>query len=270
VRMRILAGLMLLLAAVMVVKIGENRKKLPDEIILPTPAVSPSAVNETPPNGNLITVDYGNNSYKILAVRITAGDTLSLIPNFEKQQDAETLAESNICRTAINGGFYREDNSPLGLFYSNGNLLSKQIKSQLVTGFFWQDLNGNRGFGRELPVTVSETDFIMQTGPYIPVGDYRLKLVQDEHARRSMVAKDDKNNFYLISVIDGENSYAGPLLADLPSIFSQPKIQNRISFTELLNLDGGSASFFYDKGAENSVILSSLTPVGSLLCLKTN
>ena len=100
------------------------------------------------------------------------------------------------------------------------------------------------------------------------VGDYTIKLVQDEPARRSVVGKDKNNNLYLISIIEKDDHFSGPFLSYLPSIFFRPDVQKEWEFTEILNLDGGSASFFYDKGEDAELILPSLTQVGSLICLR--
>ena len=83
-----------------------------------------------------------------------------------------------------------------------------------------------------------------------------------------MIGKDKNHNLFLISIIEKGNHYSGPNLVDLPSIFFQPDVQKRWEFTEILNLDGGSASFFYDKGEDAELILPSITEVGSLICVR--
>src|SRR3989338_2670186 len=245
-----------------------NNQRQPITPTASPPETLPAQAPLSVPNGEIIEVAFNNTDYQLLVIPIKAENKILLIPNFTNGKNGEELVTENNCRSAVNGGFYREDGKPLGLFYSQGKSWSKQIQSQVVTGFFWQDKEGNRNLSRNLAVAPEEADFILQTGPFMIVGDYQLKLVQDEQARRSVIGKDKNNNLFLISIIEKGNHYSGPNLVDLPSIFFQPDVQKRWEFTEILNLDGGSASFFYDKGEDAELILPSITEVGSLICVR--
>ncbi|KKS46904.1 hypothetical protein A3J20_01985 [Candidatus Gottesmanbacteria bacterium RIFCSPLOWO2_02_FULL_42_29] len=257
-----------LLAATIGLLVNKVKEAVPITPIEIPVKEEPSPTPLTVPNGEVIETIFNNTDYQLLVIPIKTENNILLIPNFTNGKNAEELVTENNCRSAINGGFYREDGNPLGLFYSHGEIAGKQIQSQLITGFLWQDKDSNRNFSRNLALAPEEADFILQTGPFMIVGDYQLKLVQDEQARRSVIGKDKNNNLFLISIIEKGNHYSGPNLVDLPSIFFQPDVQKRWEFTEILNLDGGSASFFYDKGEDAELILPSITEVGSLICVR--
>ena len=216
-------------------------------------------------NGKNIELTYGEQKLIIYAIEVPQSANLSLISNFEGRETGQTLAERNGCQVASNGGFYQENGKALGLFFSDGIALGEFINSNLVNGFFWQDKSGSR-FIDNNPPDISDTDFILQTGPFMSVGR-KISLITDEQARRILLALDNKKNLYILAVVDKENSYSGPNLADLPIIFAENDVQQQIPFTTVLNLDGGAASFFYTRD-KNEVILSEITTIGSLICIR--
>lgn len=231
----------------------------------PTPVIS-----LTPNSTNLkvITVQLNEKAYTIYSSLISTSKKLVLIPNFTQKEFGQNIAETNNCTSAINGGFYTKANTPLGLFAFNGTAVSKEIQSNLVNGFFWENEKGIRFAEKTPPADITKLHFIFQSGPLIRVGNYKLKIVNDEMDRRSLIGKDEKNNFYMISITQNENSLSGPLLSDIARIFFQASIQKEIPFTQLLNLDGGSASFFYAKDGKSKFVLSELTSIGSLICVQ--
>ncbi len=217
--------------------------------------------------GKILKIVFNNHEYIILAVQIRTTDNLLLIPNFKEEYYAEDIAKTNECDYAINGGFYREDGLPLGLFYSNNTQLGKTAKSSIAKGFFIQKKDGDKNFALDPPKDYSTIDFAFQSGPLFQARNIRLPMIKDEFARRSLIGWDE-SSYYLITVFSSENFYEGPLLSDLPSIFADKNIQNTIPFKLLLNLDGGSASFFYSKNSGEPFVLSSFSNVGSVICMK--
>jgi len=232
------------------------------------PVYAPSPIS-IPDNLQKIELNFANQPLIIYATEINQQTTMLLIPNFTNKESGLILTEKSHCQKAINGGFYQNNNKPLGLFISQGIEYGKEIRSNLVTGFFWQEKNGQRLVSRIKPEDIVDNlDFILQTGPFMTVGDYRLKLVSDEKTRRMLLALDKNNKLYIISVTDKNNSFNGPFLSDLPQIFHLPDIQKHIAVTTLLNLDGGAASYFYVSDGKTNFSLSEITPIGSLLCIK--
>lgn len=234
---------------------------------LPTPTSSPP---QSPVVWSYqITVPYDNQTLIINYIEITKSAKLTLIPNFSDKENGEMIVAKYNCDFAANSGFYQEDGKPLGLFMTGGSKYGEQTISNIATGFFWQDKNNNRFLGKN-PPDLSSLDLIFQAGPLIIPGNYQLKMIDDEKARRILMAADLQNRLYLMSVFDEENNFSGPNLADLPAIFASSSIQEVIPVTTILNLDGGAASFFYAKEKNIIFSLSEITPIGSLICVKNN
>jgi hypothetical protein len=232
-----------------------------------------SRINPTPtpirvPRGNNTIISYGTRQLQILSVEIPASASMILIPNFTEKQFGEILVATNSCDMAINGGFYTGAGKPLGLFTTKTNQFGKAVISNVANGFFWENNFGERFMDRQPPEASIQPTFIFQTGPYMPVINKRLSLINDGQSRRSLLGITNENKFYAISVLGQENNLSGPYLADIPVIFALPEIQKVLPLVTVLNLDGGSASFFYSKDEFGELALSSLSPIGSLLCVK--
>jgi uncharacterized protein YigE (DUF2233 family) len=223
------------------------------------PPINPIVPSPTPteaPKG--VSLDNQLFTYAIIQ---TKAQQIQLLPNFIKRDTSQTIIESNVCQSAINGGFYDTDNQPLGFFRSQNETLRAASKNSLLNGFFSIDQNNIVSIGSDVP---SDTARIaLQTGPIVSNGTL-LKINNDEHARRMVVATDENGNIFFITVYGSESVFGGPLLGDLPEFIQQISSQESLHITSAINLDGGSASFFYSPETK----LSELTPVGSIFCIK--
>jgi len=190
-----------------------------------------------------------------------------LIPNFSQKETGARLVEKNQCDYAVNGGFYQENHLPLGLFFSQGKKHGQEIKGSVADGFFWQDKKGNRFLGKEHP-DLSSLDFIFQSGPIFFPQESPLKMAKDEKERRILLAKDKTGRLYFLALFAKDNHFRGPLLSSLPQIFASLRQKEILPFSLILNLDGGTASYFYAKENEEAFSLSELSFIGSLLCVK--
>lgn len=242
------------------------RREMPSTGSTISPTVTPQP-SDMVLSDSIISVVFDEQSLIIHARVIPESARMTLVANFTGRESAERLVEHHECTAAINGGFYTEERNPLGWFLSEGSQAGQLIKSNLVTGFFWQDTDGKRHISRTAP-SKGEVDFVLQTGPYMDVRDQQLKLISDEPARRSLLGIDSDDRIYMLSVIQQENTFSGPLLADLPVLFNTPQVQEAIPFRTLLNLDGGTASFFYNSNGQKPFLLSEIKPIGSLLCIR--
>lgn len=220
------------------------------------------------PHGKIIDAQYKDKNFKILAIEASSSSDFTLIPNFTEKDFGETLAQNYNCDAVINGGFYKEDYTPLGLFMVNNKRYGNLVKSRVANGFFYQSKNGERVISNQLTQDMDNVVFVLQTGPFIIVRNSRITITNDEEARRSLIGTDSENRLYLISIILKENYYSGPYLSDLPLIFSLQQVKKELNLTKLLNLDGGGASFFYSKDEEGTLTLPSISPIGSLICVK--
>jgi uncharacterized protein YigE (DUF2233 family) len=230
----------------------------------PTPTVTPTII----PLAKVINITYQSIPYTILAFPIEATASVSLIPNFTQKEFPENVASQSNCMVAINGGFYTGANKPLGLFYQDETLTNQYAKSGVANGFFVQTKLGQRFITHLTPTELTGLDFAMQTGPFIKVNPKGLGIINDSRSRRSLLGVDEENKVYLISIRNSNSSFGGPYLSDIPIIFNQQELQQELPLVQILNLDGGSASFFYSSDGENEYTLPALSPVGSVICVK--
>lgn len=226
-------------------------------------------ISSTSPSPTIIDtskqLSLNNQNYRYYFYQIPKNSQLKLIPNFSSLNSASQIIKSNSCDFAINGGLYTTESKPVGLFYLNNQSLGQQINHQTFDGFLIQDKNNNLNiFSQDnFDNDLSQYNFAIQSGPF-----FNLKspdsnsFVNQEYDRRHLIAKDKQNNFYFFSVSLKENAFSGPRLQDLSAFFNSPEIQKIAEFTSVLNLDGGSASAFYD----GHYLVQELTPIGSLLC----
>ena len=232
-------------------------------------SVDEKKTNTTPDH----VITFNQNRYAVYLQKINPAN-LTLIPNFDEKKTSRELIQENNCKAAVNGGFYTQDNKPLGLFITNGKQIQPiNEESTLLTGFFYKTIDDSlfiatTTFARGPlfnGVTTSSLSFALQSGPLF-TPQTTLKIKDDEYARRILVGQDENNDFYFIAITEIENIHSGPLLGDVPQIITAVNRQLQTANYELLlNLDGGSASAFIDEKERN---LSELVSVGSFLCAK--
>ncbi len=212
---------------------------------------------------NVFTLNFANKNYLIYFFPLSEKN-LTIIPNFNQKDLAQNLVKEKDCVFAINGGFYDQTGKPLGLFIADGEVKSQEIKNDqvLLTGFFYLDQDNQPQISRIRP---DKTDNIIQAGPFID-NAFKFKTIADQEARRVLIAQTEEDQLYALAVIQEENPYQGPLLTDLPALLFA--IKQPFVIKQALNLDGGSASFYYN--AYDNFTLSELTPVGSLICVRGN
>jgi len=228
-------------------------------IFQPTPTPEPAETKEPSPRISLNGVEY---AYAF--IREATASSISLIPNFTEKRDAKTIRDVHACNAALNAGFYDASGKPLGYFFTDKKTYGKQIQSALVNGFFWANHDGVAVISTELPHVPMR--FALQTGPILLFDGQSMPLViqHDEPARRMVAAKTRGNTYVFLTVYDENSVFGGPLLSDLPSAVEEISNQEEFRIADAINLDGGSASAFYN-GDTN---LSEFTPVGSLFCVK--
>lgn len=208
---------------------------------------------------NTITVNFENNKYQIFYSKLS-GKQITLISNFTQKKLSQDIVADNKCKTAINGGYYTQDNKPLGLFKTNGIEYSSIVSdSSLLTGYFYIDTTGK-------PVIDSDYSHqsltVLQTGPLL-IYNTKLATAIDEQARRSALIQDLNGDIWAVSITEEGNLYNGPTLSDLPPILFS--IEKPFKVVKALNLDGGSASAYF---GEDGFKLSELSTVGSIFCAK--
>ena len=169
------------------------------------------------------------------------------------------MIKENKCKYAINGGLYQENNKPLGLFFYNNKLINNKINSNIFNGYLFVTDN----FLDIGKTTINNSQFIMQSGPYFKLNTTQINY-NEKTSRRHVIAKDSQNILYMFSIFTPESFLSGPTLDEIPKFFQKPEIKQIADFTEVLTLDGGSASTFYSPTHS----LHESTYIGSLLCWK--
>lgn len=196
-------------------------------------------------------------------------EKIILLPNFSDKKTASTLFDEFDCKTLINGGFYSkagEDNSPIGLFVSNGQPLSRFQENKTYNGTLSINALDTPRITSTMPEDILRD--AMQTGPIlIENGSPReISLQRDKFSRRMVAAITGDNELLFISVHKEGFSFDGPKLLDMPMIISQFSSENKLNIADAINLDGGSASAFYS--LEKEISLSEASPIGSFFCEK--
>lgn len=253
--------LALIVTAIMIRFMIANDTK---QIVGNTKTASEASVTSTPnqeiKQTKSITINNEQFAYAYFVVKNPVN--LSLIPNFSRPKDAQTLMEENNCVSVVNGGFYDKSNKPLGYFQYGDKILGPRLESDLFNGYVWADASGSAVISSELPNTTF--NFALQTGPMLMFSGKVLPLTinSDTGARRMIAARNNKLIF--LAVYEAESVYDGPKLSDLPDIVQTISTKESLNIMDAINLDGGSASAFYSEDTK----LSELTPVGSLFCAK--
>lgn len=223
-----------------------RKKPQQQEIILPTPTT------------------FEEKSKDGYAIIKTEPDRVTLIPNFSEKKLSREILESNNCSAGINGGFYDTQNQPLGLFVSNFQTAHKAIENALLNGFIGIGANNGTFIGHEL--LDMHNRIALQTGPLLIANGKPLPLAikNDEHARRMVAAIDADSTMMFLSLYNSDSVFDGPLLRDVPTMLTEINQKELLNIVNAINLDGGSASAFYNGSTE----LSELTPIGSFFCIK--
>lgn len=227
----------------------------------PNSTQQPMTLTPTPSTTQTQTVTV-NGETMGYAYIVSKPQQVSLIPNFTQKKTSSELMEEYSCVAGINGGFYDTNDQPLGLFISHGTTLRDTVTNALINGFVGVD--GNTAFiSHEAPINA---DFALQTGPRLITSGtpHRLQLASDEHARRMIVALTTDNILVFIALYQPDSVFDGPLLADVPLYLSTINQKELLNITDAINLDGGSASSFYN----TDIALGELTSIGSLFCVQ--
>lgn len=199
-----------------------------------------------------------------LEQKISEAQKLNLLSNFEQKFPSTELFENNNCQFLINGGFYDEQDQPLGWFFSNDQLFKREIKSALFNGFLFQTKDNEIFIEDVLPS--NSVIWGLQAGPILIFNSQPLKmsLVKDERARRAVAAINQKKELFFLIITGSESLVSGPYLADLPLLVEKIGQELNENFQAAINLDGGTASSFINQ----EKIIKEYTWVGSFFCLQ--
>lgn len=207
------------------------------------------------------TINFGQETYGVEWWMASKSANIDLIYNLENKKTSKQLMKESKCLAGINGGFYDTSNKPLGKFISNGKIIRNSIKSSLFNGYITRNTKGLVSIENDEP---QEGMWILQTGPILIKNNkiQELALVQDRPARRSVAIETDDGMIMAIFFLPN-SPLLGPTLGDLPKIIQATSLWGG-NIVSAINLDGGSASAFYNENTS----YEEFNAVGSWLCLK--
>jgi len=228
-----------------------------------TPADSPSVLGN-PFVQDALTLEFKNQSLKVVWQIITNAGDIALHSNFENTLSATSARQQNNCSLLVNGGFYTTSFEPTGLFISNRELVKDRVQAPLTNGFFTINEFDTPRITANLPK--DKLVHALQSGPLLIENSLKQKTTntQDKNARRMIVATTGENKVVFLSIYSPQSAFNGPLLVDTPEILKLFEEKTGIQIADALNLDGGSASAFIN----DEVILTELSPLGSYFCVK--
>lgn len=211
-----------------------------------------------------------SNESKLMSPSIVVKDVskISLFSNLEKKLSAKDAKEEYACNAIINGGFYSApengngNGKHLGLFATNGNVLSEEIHSSLFNGFF----SVSNGAARITFDKPQIDTFALQTGPVL-IKDGKplnLSIENDERARRAVAIVTPQNEVIFLMLYDTNSLVSGPLLSEVPNILSDLDSNTSLDIKDAINLDGGAHSAFISE----EVQLTDIQTPGGYFCIQ--
>lgn len=221
---------------------------------LPPPSPTPHPVNQ---------INYQADTYQYFYFSVIDLSKLKLIPNFQSKQSSQTIKENYRCLELINGGFYTPESTPLGWFHSPEFQSNHHHSSNLINGYF--------SLSADLVPSIASTKphesvlLGLQSGPVLLLDKLplNLRLSNDKHSPRSIAAIDSQDRVVFIYILSSTETFSGPKLESLPQIIAQISASQNLDLISAINLDGGSASAFFNSQAS----FSEFKPVGSFFCL---
>lgn len=229
-----------------------------------TTPLSPTPINPQSESILSLDIDIEGKHTKALWIKVENLDDLFLYPNFSDSLTSELAKENNLCSELINGGFYTQENTPIGLFVSEGRQIASFSKNQLLNGVFSINYDGVPKITNDLPL--ENLRLGLQTGPVLLENGQKkdLSKTKEESARRAVVAINDKKEVYFLILYKEGSVFMGPTISKLPEIILEFSDKLGLNLQDAANLDGGSASAFHSQGFK----LNELTPLGSYFCIK--
>jgi len=205
----------------------------------------------------------GSDDYALVWFEKDEAGRTELIANFSQRLNSKEVIDQHACKFLVNAGFYDEEGSPIGFFKTLDGQVSDFEPNKLFNGFVFKTRDGRLDMADKL--AFSEAVFGFQTGPLLLLNnnEVNLSLKSDKNARRLLFAKSSDNKSIFMAIYDQQSLFSGPKLADVAGLLEDFEKDSGIDLMDAINLDGGTASVFYD----GKTHLKELSPVGSFLCI---
>lgn len=246
----------LLLAAVIL------RRSIPSEVN--TPTSNDQVQGESTQKDDYLELEVGGTSVRARWFKVEDTNAVTFIANYDEFLPSADVIDSNQCKQLTSAGFYGENDEPLGLVISNGELINSYNSSALFNGVLSINDFGTPRITRNIPSGNNLN--AVQTGPILWENGSQstLNLSRDKYSRRVVGAVSGNNELYFMVFYDANSAFKGPLLSQAPGLINEINNKLNLNIADAINLDGGTASVFVDE----DVALSELSPVGSFWCIK--
>lgn len=257
---KILFILLLLLVLFMAFR-GFFQEQKEDLATSPSPTITPTP---TKIPEKTLSLKFENKEYLVSWFKISKDNKISLYPNFKDKTIFTKFTTQKECKFAINANFYDKNNNPLGLFIGENYNKTQKLESALFNGVFYHSENGKFQINDEF--SDEKIKMAVQSGPmlFLNKNKLKLKIIDDRQARRMFVLVTPNNDVYFASAYDKDSELQGPYLQDLPEVIAEFASKAKIEIESALNLDGGSASAFFN----GETMLQEISPVGGIFCVK--
>jgi len=186
-----------------------------------------------------------------------ASHTLRVLPAAAgRGASVSTLARQHSASLAVNGGFFLDDFTPLGLLVSEGRELNPLRRADWGV-FFVRDGVARIVHRRDF-VPDETIEFAVQSGPRLVVDGAPLTF-KPQVARRTALGIDGAGRVFLL-VTEG-----AMLLAELADFLRRPVAEGGLACQFALNLDGGSSSQLHFTHGDRRITVSGAARVANAI-----
>lgn len=229
-----------------------------------SPVSTPSAYENVGKAINPVEVEYLGKTFNAYYYELKNVADLKLGLNLKDKLTASQIISAQKCKFLANGSFYSKEGKPLGLFIAGAEKISNAYFNPLFNGYFYVSQENKAGVTGQLPLGALK--IAIQSGPLLfENGQPKpLKIKNDKAARRITLSVLEDGSLLFAAFYDPDNNLSGPLLSQMPQFLEDFEAVTGRRIINSINLDGGSASAFYN----GDFFLSEFNPIGSYFCVR--
>lgn len=185
-----------------------------------------------------------------LAVLSTKSVTVRVIDNPAGDDDLAVVMRRENCLAGVNGGYFDQENKPVGLLISDGNVVAPFRKARLLSGVM-VIVSGRVQLLRAAEYSSKrEAAAALQSGPFLVDRGRPVPGLNDlRSARRTFIVTGEPDRAAIGFCSD-------VTLAQLGKILATPGVAPDLKVQRALNLDGGSSSAFWFAGERGPFSIS--------------
>jgi hypothetical protein len=189
-----------------------------------------------------VILENGDRSERItvdLAIFSTKSCTLRMLQNEGAADRLGEVMRREGCLAGVNGGYFDEAFSPIGLRIANGQMIAPLKRARLITGVLIASSRGvqivrSREFSQRPAVAAA-----IQCGPFLVDRGQPIGGLNDSHLARRTFAATTTGDRALVGVCSGVS------LAELSKVLATTSFAEHLRVERALNLDGGSSTGFW-------------------------